>query len=290
MIKKDTLKFNKKTNPIDNSVTVISKEMMAEKYLKQATKLHYKQKNYKEASLFYLKVIDLIPDHIEAINSHAQNLRLNLKNYSEAILYYSKVIDLNPKYEHALFQRGLCKEALGDIQGRIDDLSKLIDLDPQDSRYYISRARIKLKTNDYKGVIEDCTRIIFLNEDDSFAYLFRGIAKVEILDLISGIEDLEKAIEIEEKKSKNDIEYKGRLFMALRCCGLAKLSNNDFDGSLILAEKLVAFAPNNPQAYRLRADINKSRGDLEASKLDLDIFNKLNDEHFIKYAVSFKRN
>lgn len=268
------------------NVIAISNKLIAEKHFEQAEDLQYKQRKYDEANVFYLKAIELIPNYIEALNEIAQNLRLNIKNYQEAILYYSKVLEINPQYEYALFRRGLCKGALGDYLGQIEDLTKYIDNNKEQLDLYISRAIIRNKIKDYKGIIEDCSYVISLNNEESSAFQYRGVAKIELSHFIEGIADLEKAIEIEEKKSRLDPKYKPILFGALKHCALAKLSINDSDGALNIAEKFVAYSPNNPQPYKLRASIYEKIGNLEATKKDIAMFNKLNEEYNKKYGTS----
>lgn len=283
LIKFDISDLHKVTNALS-----LSNKLISENYFEKADDLQYVQKDYTKASLYYLKAIELFPNHIEALNNYAQNLRNNIKDYQEAIFYYTKVIDLNPQYEHALFQRGLCKEHLGDYLGRIEDLSKLIDYNPNDLSYYISRAIVRKKIKDYKGIIDDCTYVISKDNNKSSAYNYRGVAKIESSNIRAGIEDLEKAIEIEENKFKLDPTYKLALFGALKYCSNAKLLVGDYNGALVMANRLAAISPENPQPYRLRASINEKLGNTEAANADLIFFNKLNEEHFKKYGVSFE--
>ena len=228
-----------------------------------------------------------MPNYIEALNNYAQNLRLNIENYSEAIIYYTKAIDINPKYEYCLFQRSICKGALKDYKGQIEDLSKIIELEPNETDLYISRAIVRKNINDYKGIIEDCTYVISLTDENSSAFQYRGEAQISLSNFNEGIIDLEKAIEIEERKSKEISWYTPLSFNSLKMSGSAKLLINNFLGALDSFEKLVAIYPNNPQSYKLRAQANEKIGNLESYKRDMEIFQKLNTEHFEKYGVSF---
>jgi tetratricopeptide (TPR) repeat protein len=282
LIKFDISHLHKVTNALS-----LSNKLISENYFEKADDLQYVQKDYKKASVYYLKAIELFPNHIAALNNYAQNLRNNIKDYQEAIIFYSKVIDLDPQYEYALFQRGVCKEHLGDYLGRIDDLSRLIDYNPNDLSYYISRAIVRKKIKDYNGIIDDCTYVISKDNNESSAYNYRGVAKIELSNIREGIEDLEKAIEIEENKFKLDPTYKPALFGALKYCGTAKLSIGDYKGALDMANRLIVFSPENPQPYRLRANINQKLGNTEEAGIDLKIFNKLNEGHFKRYGVSF---
>ena len=288
---KEEIEQFKKDHP--NCEVVTSEEKnLAREYFEKGNDLQYKQKRFNEASAYYLKAIDLLPNYLEALNNYAQNLRNNIKNYSEAIVYYTKVIDINPKYEYAISRRGLCKGELKDYGGQIEDLSKLIEYEPNNLDQYISRTLIRKKIDDHKGIIDDCSYVVSTNEINTHAYSsalqYRGEAKVALSDIIGGISDLEKAIEIEFQKSNLDSDYRPMLFGSLKSCGVAKLSINNFQGALDTFEKLVAFAPSNPQPYKLRAIANEKIGNLDAYKKDMALFRKLNAEHFEKYGVSFE--
>ncbi|RAU81339.1 tetratricopeptide repeat protein [Pontibacter arcticus] len=262
--------------------------MEAEHYFQEGNDLQYKQRNYTAASESYLKAIQLRPDYIEALNNHAQNLRLNIKNYQEAIIYYTKVIELNPKLEDAFYRRGLCKGLLGDLIGQIDDYSKVIELAPT-SDNFVSRALIKKKAKDYTGVVEDCSQAISLNDNSSYAYQFRGEAKAELYDFKEAIADLEKAIEIEESKAKRDPAYKPMLFGALKSCAEAKFAVNDFQGSLDGATKLISLFPSHPLSYALSARAKEKLGDTDGYSKDMSDFKHLNEQHVKKYGVSFEK-
>lgn len=259
----------------------------AEHYFQEGNDLQYKQRNYTAASESYLRAILLRPEYIEALNNHAQNLRLNIKNYQEAIIYYTKVIELNPKLEDAFFRRGLCKGHLGDLIGQIDDYSKGIELAPT-SDNFVSRALIKKKAKDYTGVVEDCSQAISLNKNSSYAYQFRGEANAELSDFKEAIADLEKAIEIEESKAKQDSAYKPMLFGALKSCAEAKFAVNDFQGSLVDAAKLISLFPSHPFSYVLSARAKEKLGDTDGYSKDISDFKHLNDQHVRKYGVSFE--
>lgn len=131
--------------------------------------MQYQLKNYVEANRLYLKVIESKPNFIEALNNHAQNLRLNFKNYDEAIKYYTKVIAINPLFESAYFRRGICKGSLNDLIGQIEDYSRNIEINKPKADAFISRALISFKVSKYEDVIRDCRIAITLDGKNEFA-------------------------------------------------------------------------------------------------------------------------
>lgn len=285
---KKIIRFEYNASQKSNESLNASNKLLAEKYFEEANELRQlKNRKYVEAEICYLKAIDLNPNHIDALNNYAQILRLNFRKYQKAIFYYSKVIELNPRYQYAISRRGLCKEALGDYLGRIEDLSMLIELYPKDLDYYNSRAIVRSKVGDHKGTINDCSHVISLCSEDSFPYKMRGISHVKLSNFHEGIKDLGKAIEIEEKKSKSDVNYKLMLFGILKYLVIAKLSIGDLKGAMDNANKFVKYEPNHPLPYKLRYKINEKNGEIESSESDLKVFNKLNDLHFKRHGVSF---
>lgn len=282
------VKFENNALQKANKALTISDKLLAERYFEEANELRQlKNRKYVEAEIFYLKAINLNANHIGALNNYAQILRLYLKKYQKAIFYYSKVIDLNPRYQYAISRRGLCKEALGDYLGRIEDLTKLIELYPKNLDYYNSRAIVRSKVGDHKGTINDCSHVISLCGEDSFPYKMRGMSHVKLSNFHEGIKDLERAINIEEIKSKSDINYKLMLFGSLKYLVIAKLSIGDLKGAMDNANRFVKYKPNHPLPYKLRFKINEKNGEIESSKRDLEVFNKLNELHFKRHGVSF---
>ncbi|RZL47812.1 MAG: hypothetical protein EOP00_10875 [Pedobacter sp.] len=131
--------------------------------------MQYELKNYVEANRLYLKVIASKPNFIDALNNHAQNLRLNFKNYDEAIKFYTKVIDINPLFENAYFRRGICKGSLNDLIGQIEDYSRNIEINKPRADAFISRALISFKAGKYEDVIRDCRIAIELGGKNEVA-------------------------------------------------------------------------------------------------------------------------
>lgn len=131
--------------------------------------MQYELKNYIEANRLYLKVIASKPNFIEALNNHAQNLRLNFKNYEEAIIFYTKVIAINPLFENAYFRRGICKGSLNDLIGQIEDYSRNIEINNPKADAFISRALISFKLSKYEDVIRDSRIAIALGGKNEFA-------------------------------------------------------------------------------------------------------------------------
>lgn len=225
-------------------------ENKAKEYFEKGIEFHYKQRDYEQANVYYLKAIEKEWDYLDAINALAQNLRLNFKNYKSAIFYYTRVIDIDPLFDCALFRRGLCKEALKDYKGRIDDLSLLMKLEPNSS-YYVSRAIVKMKINDLVGVIEDCTLAIESKIHVSFAHRFRGDAKFKLFEFNGAIDDFEKVIEIENCNHKNSIPYSISMYLLYRAYGKAKFSLNEYQGALSAFKKSASFNSKHPDPIDL---------------------------------------
>ncbi|RYE37616.1 MAG: hypothetical protein EOP48_28435 [Sphingobacteriales bacterium] len=138
-----------------------SKELI-ESYFREAQRLHYYKRDFEAANRYYLKVIRLEPNHINAINGLAQNLRLNIKDYPAAINAYSKVIELDKRFEHAIFRRGICYGCVGNFQAQFDDYSFHIQYIKSNGEEYISRALISQKLGRFDNVLSDCWIAIFI--------------------------------------------------------------------------------------------------------------------------------
>jgi tetratricopeptide (TPR) repeat protein len=152
------------------------------------------------------------------------------KNFAEAIIYFSKVIDLEDKNVYAYYNRGLAKEAVGDIEGAVNDYKKCISINktfdlpfntlgiilaknknyeqaivcfrdalcanPNLTEALSNRGFAYLMLNDGKNAYVDYTNAIALEPSNSVYYFYRGISSGLIKNYLKEIEDYEKAIEL----------------------------------------------------------------------------------------------
>ena len=72
-----------------------------------------------------------------------------------AIRYFNKAVKIDPEFQRSYFNRAICKDELGDLQGALDDISKQIANDNTNADYYHNRAVYKLELGDTLGACDD---------------------------------------------------------------------------------------------------------------------------------------
>ena len=111
-----------------------------------------------------------IADHTDAIKAGPPNVTLfhdrgnayrGKKDYAHAIADYDAAIRLAPN-AYSYQNRGLCKEALGDLDGALTDINEAIRLDPKLPAPLISRSVLWRAKEDYDRAIADADRSIAL--------------------------------------------------------------------------------------------------------------------------------
>lgn len=273
------------TKFVDKSSARIVTELLA-----KANEHCWKLKDYKKATEYFEKCLNINPDFIDALSGFAQHQRLNVKNYNYAIELYSKVITINPKYENAYLRRGFCKENLKDFIGYLADFNEDMKLKEIKSETYVSRALIKSRLKDFIGVIDDYTKAIELNKSNDFAFTNRGIEKFHLKKYEEAISDFKTSIEIiiERNKTSNKIENYG--VANLNCYGEAKFELGEYRTALKLFFKSIEQHPSHHFTYERIAKVYEKLNDSENYQLNIEKFNLLNEIRLKNLESELLRN
>ena len=76
---------------------------------------------------------------IDALMNRGSVLYVQRK-YADALADFDKVLQLDPKHVNGMYDRGLCKDKLGDHEAAIVDFTAAIQLDPKHAAAYFCRA------------------------------------------------------------------------------------------------------------------------------------------------------
>lgn len=127
--------------------------------LMSAGEKHIENKQLLEAQKVFQKVIDLNPDKPDGYYglgvAYTLNCQINNKDCEKAIECFDKVLEMDKKHRRVYFNRAICMDKLGDLQGAIDDLDIQISLDNTDPDYYHNRAVSKLFLGDTSDACND---------------------------------------------------------------------------------------------------------------------------------------
>lgn len=132
-------------------------------------------------------------DQDSAINFYKlAQISRNNKEFKKAILYLDAAIQIDRANADFLYERGICKSAIGDFTGSILDLTKSFELNPKNHLPIRERAIVQFQLGSVKGAIEDLDVCIKISNDIPDLYYNRGIMKLNCGDE-DGIEDIKIA-------------------------------------------------------------------------------------------------
>lgn len=105
----------------------------------------------------------------------------------------------SPADAKAYFDRGLVRQASGDLSGAIQDFTRAIEINRHDAVAYINCGVARQNSGDLAGAIEDYTRALEIGPKLAEAYTNRGAARHFSGDLKGAIEDHTQAIKIDPR-------------------------------------------------------------------------------------------
>jgi len=109
---------------------------------------------------------------------------------------------LKPDYPEANLNRGLSKNAKGDLDGAIADFTHAIDKNPTLAEFYSGRGAVWFRKREYDKAIADLDQAIKYNRNLSGAYLMRGTFKEAKGDWDGALADINEYILFEPETAK----------------------------------------------------------------------------------------
>jgi len=94
--------------------------------------------------------------------------RISVKDYKGGIQIFSKIIEINPDHAEAIAYRGLCKYHIKDFEGAIRDYDKALELQPSYAEVYDLRGIVKGELGDKEGACADWKKAFELGLKGAF--------------------------------------------------------------------------------------------------------------------------
>jgi tetratricopeptide (TPR) repeat protein len=174
-----------------------------------------------------------------------------------AITDFNSAVAVDPQNAQAFYRRGLAKQALDDRADAIADFTEVIRLNPRNADAYSSRAFLKQFNGDPDGALADYAQALLINPRISIAYYNEGLIKVQKGDLEGAIADYSQALDIDPKMDK---AYYNR--------GAAKSTEGNVDGAIADYTQALVLNPQLAVAYSSRGFSRQSKGDDEGALAD----------------------
>ena len=130
---------------------------------------NHRQNKIKEAQILYNKILEVNPNHSQALNNLG-TIYINLKEHQKAKECYEKIISINPNYANVQYNLGIIFKQLGDIQKAINHYENAIAINPNyvDAYYNLSNAFRDLEKNEKAKIYYEKT--IELNPNHANAH------------------------------------------------------------------------------------------------------------------------
>jgi len=191
--------FTEAKAAIDTAIYVATEEKLDDPELfYYRALLMYKGKNYKGALETCDAVLDLKPNHVEALVLKGE-VRFTRKEYNHAIKDLSEAISNMPalKLDYKAYKlRAKSKFEIGDFKGAVNDWNVYIEGIPDDEEALISRAAARININDNTNAVVDLDAAIKINSKNPVSYCYRGVAKGGNKQYVEALKDLDYAIKL----------------------------------------------------------------------------------------------
>ncbi len=177
------------------------------------------------AKKLFIKAIGINPNNPN-INNNLGNISLELGEIQSAVKYYEKAIQLKPDYSDSLINLGIAFRNLGQHHQAITCFEKAIKIQPQNIRSYNILGRILKEVGEYNKAINCYEELIKINPDNIMT--------------LNGILDLFTSIQFSNLTENNSRSIKNLIIFLLK--------NNNINHSQIFHNaKLLIFIDENQQ-------------------------------------------
>lgn len=187
---------------------------------------------------------------------------------------YDQAATLDPQSNYRIYRgRALARSEVGNHTGAIDDANHCVRLHPDWPESYNTRGNIKDVAGDLDGAVADYNRVLELDPKAADVLANRSSTKAKQGDLTGALTDLERAIEF---KSRNEAFY-------LLRHSIIKRNQGDFAAASADTEQAIKLAPDDPNVYVNRANLEAMQGDLTKAEDDVNRALAIDPKHATAY-------
>jgi len=136
----------------------------------------YKNNNVDEAISYFEKVLEIDPNHVDALSNRGGLLSTIGKN-DEALSDLNKALEIEPNHVRALINKGLLLAFLNQTDGAIFSLDKALEIEPDNIKALRNRAIYFVSQENYKDAVTDFFKILEIEPDNQIIPRYIDIAK-----------------------------------------------------------------------------------------------------------------
>jgi len=151
-----------------------------------------------QAHADYTMAINLQPDYARAYIGRSMVKRRTHPDPTEALKDLHLAVQHQPKDPFPFAARALLWSQLGQDQAALCDLNHAVFLDPGCFRTLANRGKVKEALGDVEGALQDYTEALQLNRSYAKGYVLRGLLKKRSFqDLQGAMDDFDRAIAVD---------------------------------------------------------------------------------------------
>jgi len=223
---------------------------------------NHKKNNLKIAEEVYKNILDIDPNHFQAIVLLG-TLLAQKKDFYSAKKLLQKAIQINPNYAETHYNLGLVFNELNDFENAINCYKKAIEINPNYADAYNNLGNCKKELEDLSEAINCYEKAIKINPNYVDAYNNLGIIFKQI-----GEED--KAINCYQKT----IQLQPNYVKAYYNLGLAFKEIGEDLKAINCYKKAIEINPNYADAYNNLGNCYKDQGDFKNAILHYELATK----------------
>ena len=176
--------------------------------------------------------------------------KVNLGDIEGAIETFSKAIEINPNHDESYFHRAIEKEKIKQFDSAREDYSACIKINPNLAEYHWNRAFLKDDKNDFHGVIIDYSNFIKLWKEANGAMTYRhafhnrGKAYFELKQFENAVKDFTKVVQLDPDSNYSNPGSDSPYIILAKL----KVKLENFDGAIQDCNTLLSLEPENKDA------------------------------------------
>jgi predicted O-linked N-acetylglucosamine transferase (SPINDLY family) len=249
-----------KPKPIDKSASIRTVEIFRRAQLLQ------QQGKLAEATAAYRSILELHPDHWDALNAIAA-IALQGGEFENAIQLYNEIIARKIDHAEAYYKRANALNGLARWEAALADYDRAIAINPEYSNAYCNRGTMLERLKRWDEALVSYDRTIALNPGDYLAHYNRGTVFKELQRFDEALATYEQAIAIKSDYVEayinrgNVLQESQRHEAAVvsydRAIELAPVYAEAFEGrgsSLLKLRRFESAIASYDQAFALKAD------------------------------------
>jgi tetratricopeptide (TPR) repeat protein len=181
----------------------------------------------------------------------------NASDHDEELRCFSEAIRLKPDFAEAFYNRGLARQAKGDLEGELQDYNDAIRLKPDYAKAFNNRGNVRQAKGDLEAALADYNEAIRLKPDYANAFYNRGNARKAKGDLEAALEDYNEAIRLKHDTAD-----------AFNNRGVARQAKGDLEAALEDYNEAIRLKPDYADAFNNRGNARRASGDKEGAIAD----------------------